>query len=62
MKVYWDPDNEDEVESARATFNSLVKKGFTAYAVKEKGGKGEVLQEFDPDAERIILAPAMVGG
>ena len=63
LKVIWDPDKEDEVEAARKQFNDLRKKGYAAYKVEgKKGDKGEVIREFDPDAGRIILAPAMQGG
>lgn len=61
-KIIWDPDKADEVETARETFNKLKKKGYMAYAVDRKGDKGTVLREFDPNAEKLILAPATVGG
>lgn len=61
-KLIWDPNNADEVEAARATFDSLRAKGYLAYAVERGGGKGEVLTEFDPNQEKIILAPAVRGG
>lgn len=61
-KLIWDTDNPDEVEAAKAMFDKLKKKGYLAYAVNKKGDKGEVLTEFDPEAERIILAPQMKGG
>jgi hypothetical protein len=61
-RVIWDPDNPDEVDAARAQFNSLTKKGYQAYRVRRGGEKGERVREFDPTMERIILAPATVGG
>jgi hypothetical protein len=61
-KVIWDPHNPDEVEAARAQFDALRKKGFLAYTVNKKGDKGEVITKFDPDAEKIILSPPLVGG
>ena len=61
--VTWDKDNADEVENAKRTFDDLKKKGFVAYSVKGRNGeKGEILREFDPDAERLIMAPPLVGG
>lgn len=64
LKVIWDKNNPDEVEAARKQFEELTsKKRFLAYRVEgKKGEKGEVIRTFDPDAERIILAPPMVGG
>jgi hypothetical protein len=61
-KIIWDPENADEVETARQTFDKLRKKGYAAYSVKKNGDKGEVIREFDPNAEKLILAPQMVGG
>lgn len=61
-KTIWDPDKPEEVEQARETFAKLRKKGYMAYSVDRKGEKGAVLREFDPSAEKMILAPQMVGG
>lgn len=62
-RVMWDKGNKDEVAAARAQFDALKKKGFTAYrAVGKKGEQGEVIREFDPEAERIILVKQLVGG
>lgn len=61
-KIIWDPEKTEEVAHARETFDKLRKKGYAAYSVNKKGDKGEVIREFDPDAEKMILAPQMVGG
>lgn len=61
-RIIWDPANDDEVEVARRSFNDLIKKGYQAYRVRRGGEKGERVREFDPSMERLILAPATVGG
>lgn len=61
-KVVWDEENDVEVEQARKTFNELKKKGYVAYQVNRKGDQGSVMTEFDPSAEKMILAPQMRGG
>lgn len=62
-KVLWDPNNTDEVDNARATFDRMVGgKKYLAFAVKSDGDKGNQLREFDPQAGKIILVPPMVGG
>jgi hypothetical protein len=62
-KVIWDRNSPDEVAAAQETFRRLKKKGYLAYEVTGKdGAKGAVVDEFNPDAERLILAPRMVGG
>ena len=61
-KMTWDADNEDQVEAAKALFDKLKKKRYFAYKVKRNGGKGTVIDKFDPDAEKIIMALPMAGG
>jgi hypothetical protein len=61
-KVIWDPHNPDEVAAAKQQFDTLKKKGFIAYTVTKKGDKGDIIREFDPDAEKIILSPPVTGG
>jgi hypothetical protein len=61
-KLIWSPDAPDEVDAARATFNTLKKKGYLAYRVRPGGDKGEAMGEFDPRAEKVILIPPLVGG
>jgi hypothetical protein len=61
-KMQWSPDNPDEVQVAKNTFDKLKKKGYLAYTVRNDGEKGEVIREFDKTAGRIIMAPQLVGG
>lgn len=62
-KFMWDRHNADEVAGARAQFNELKKKGFIAFKVDKEGKKTpEQITEFDPNLERIIMSPPMVGG
>ena len=62
-RIIWSRDNQDEVVNARRTFDDLVRKGFLAFRVEGKEGmKGEQIKEFDPNAERLILTPALRGG
>lgn len=63
LKIIWDPDKQEEVDAAKKQFEDMKKKGYVAFSVVgAKGEKGEVVRTFDPKAERIILAPPMVGG
>lgn len=62
-KTIWNRANTVEVEAARKEFKHFKDSGYIAYKVQgEKGERGEVLSEFDPQAERIIFAPPMRGG
>ena len=62
LKTVWDPDNEAEVKVARCAFEEMKKKGLVGYRVKRDGSKAEVMHEFDPEAEAVIMAPALRGG
>ncbi len=58
----WDSENADEVASARATFESLTKKGYKASRVKKNGEKGEPMTTFDPHAEAMLITGPITGG
>lgn len=60
--MQWDKNNPEQVAKARGRFDDLIKQGYLGYKVNAKGDKGSVLSAFDPSAERIIMAPPMVGG
>lgn len=62
-KTIWDRTKPTEVEAAKKEFEFFRSKNYLAYKVVGKDGtKGEILREFDPEAERIIFAPQMAGG
>lgn len=61
-KIIWDPHRDEEVREARATFDNLRSKGYLAFKVDPKGDKGEQITRFDPNVEKLILAPPMRGG
>lgn len=61
-RTTWNPENQDEVDNAKASFDRLKKKGYLAYTVEDNGEKGEVIQAFDPQAGRIIMAKPLAGG
>jgi hypothetical protein len=61
-KIIWDSAQDAEVDAARAAFDDLKKRGYAAFSVTKKGDKGELMKKFDPDAEKIIMAPALQGG
>lgn len=62
LRIIWDSDKPVEVEHARKTFDDFRTKGYAAYSVSKSGDRGEVIRKFDPSSERLILAPAMIGG
>jgi hypothetical protein len=61
-KVTWNPANATEIQVAKEKFNELVvHKGYAAYEL-QKNDQGIAVREFNPQAERIYLAPRTVGG
>ena len=61
-RIQWDKNNPEQVAAARARFDELKAKGYLAYRVDANARQGEVLNQFDPDAQRIVLHSRMVGG
>jgi hypothetical protein len=61
-RLTWNARDTDEVDAVRKQFDELRGKRFKAYAVAEDGGKGTEITEFDPNAQKIIMAPPMAGG
>ena len=61
-KHIWDRSSEVEVEEARGLFDRMIKRGMQAWSVTRKGDKDRKITEFDPEAEKIIFSPALVGG
>lgn len=63
-KYIWDKTKTEEVDVARATFNMFTKeKKYLAFKVNKEGEKSGVqVKEFDPNEERYIFVPPMVGG
>lgn len=62
LKVIWDSEKQDEIDAAKEQFEKLIKKGYLAYKVGEKGKPSTQIKKFDPDLEKIIMSPQVVGG
>ncbi len=60
--IGWNRGNNDEIALARAAFTEAIDRGYRAFRVKGDGVQGERITRFDPDAEKMILAPHLVGG
>ena len=62
IKITWDPDKKKEVKAAKETFEKLVAEDYKAFVMCEEGNKGDQLDKFDPEAERIMMVAPVVGG
>jgi len=58
----WDKRFLDQVHEARAKFYDMRKQGYAAYLPGSGGGRGQLITEFDPDAEEVIFVGAVQGG
>ena len=64
-KEVWNPRIQDEVDSARKSFDDLKAKGYTVYKVNPDTGEkddGRVMTSFEPEAGKMIAIPRMAGG
>jgi beta-lactam-binding protein with PASTA domain len=61
-RTIWNPEIQDEVDAAKATFRKLKDKGYLAYRVDAEGEQGEVISTFDPKAGKIIMTRPYTGG
>ena len=62
-RIMWDPNNRDEVKTAKAAFDEAKSRGMLAYAVDPNSAeKGEVIREFDKTLGKIIMSRQLVGG
>lgn len=61
-KIIWDPSKQDEMDSAKRTFEDLTSKGYKAFQVKDDGEPGEQVNEFPKSEAKLILVPPVAGG
>lgn len=61
-RIVWDKENGHEAKEAKAKFSEFLKKGYKAYSVDSKGQKNRRIEEFDVDAEEILMIPQTVKG
>jgi hypothetical protein len=61
-EITWNSDNADEVATARAVFREMRDKGYRAFRTGRRGERGARMDDFDPQAEAIMLVPHMQGG
>ena len=61
-RLVWDKENGKEAKEAKAKFIELLKSGYTAFSVDSKGKKNRKIEEFDVDAEEILMVPKTSAG
>jgi len=61
-RIVWDFNNGRQAKEAKEKFMSLVGQGYSAYSVDAKGNKNRRIQEFDVEAEEILMIPPTAKG
>jgi len=56
-RLTWDKENGIQAKEAKAKFVEFLKKGYKAYSVDTRGRKNRKIEEFDVDAEEILMIP-----
>ena len=60
LRLTWRDGDSEEIALAEKTFKEYIKKGWLA--ISEGSGKKKQIFTFNPDLEKIVLAPLMIGG
>ena len=61
-RIVWDKDNGKEAKEAKAKFTELLGKNYKAYSVDVNGKKHKRIEEFDVDAQEILMVPPTARG
>jgi hypothetical protein len=61
-RTTWDTASPQEIETARRVFNDLMKRGYRAFRVDERGGDGMPRTAFDPKERETLLVPPIRAG
>jgi hypothetical protein len=61
-RIVWDKDNGPQAKEAKVKFMELLKKDYMAFSVDSKGNKNCRIEEFDVDAEEIMMVPPTSAG
>ena len=61
-ELTWDTGQSDQVQTAKETFDNLMKRGYTAFGSQHKAEAKHLVREFDPTMEELVVVPKTVGG
>lgn len=56
-RLTWDREEGTEAKQAKKRFEDLLSQGYKAYSVDEKGKKNRRIEEFDVDAQELLMIP-----
>jgi len=61
-RLVWDSENGQEAKQAKQKFIDLLVKGYSAYSVNRDGKKNMKIEEFDVEAEELLMIPPTAKG
>lgn len=61
-RIIWDKEKGQEAKEAKIKFQEFLGKGYKAYSVDDQGRKNRRIEEFDVDAEEILMVPPTARG
>lgn len=62
QQLTWHCDKLDEIAVAQASFERLLRQGYTAFGAATRTQPKQALKTFDPTMEEVIMVPRIVGG
>lgn len=60
--VEWSTDDPESVEMARRAFKRMTKRGYQALRDDGEGEGATHMEEFDPEARKVVFSPQLAGG
>lgn len=60
--VEWDPDDSNQVEMVKKSFNDMKAKGYRFFEKKKGGEPGRRIDVFDPSIEKMVMVKQIVAG
>jgi chlorite dismutase len=61
-RLVWDKENGKQAKEAKVKFEELLGKKYMAFSVDTQGNKNRKIEEFDVDAEEILMIPPTSAG
>lgn len=62
QRMKWKRDNPDQIAAAKAVFDRLLERGYSAFGTRSKSAPRQTMKTFDPEAADVIMVPKIVGG
>ncbi len=61
-RLVWEKEDGRQAKEAKSRFVKLIADGYKAYSVDRNGKKNRRIEEFDIDAEEILMVPKTAKG